>query len=67
MKHCLCALLLLLAHLAAPVLPARAAVPVPVPPSEQAVPLETAQDWLTVSPQNDILEGAIFDGEGNLL
>ncbi|MBD5627776.1 MAG: SMP-30/gluconolactonase/LRE family protein [Desulfovibrio sp.] len=65
MKHVFTLCLLLL--LAAPVLPARAAVPVPVPPSEQAVPLETAQEWLTVSPQNDILEGAIFDGEGNLL
>lgn len=39
----------------------------PVPPSEAAIPAETAQDWFTVSPKNDILEGAIFDSKGNLL
>ena len=65
MKHLLPLCLLLL--LGAPGLPAKAASPVPVPPAEQAVPRETAEPWLTVSPKNDILEGAIFDGEGNLL
>lgn len=40
---------------------------VPVPPAEAAIPAETAQDWFTVSPKNDILEGAIFDAKGNLL
>lgn len=38
-----------------------------VPPAEAAVPAETAQAWFTVSPKNDILEGAIFDAKGNLL
>ncbi|MBD5416918.1 MAG: SMP-30/gluconolactonase/LRE family protein [Desulfovibrio sp.] len=65
MKHIFTFFLLLL--LGAPVLPARAAPPVPVPPAEQAVARETAGPWHTVSPKNDILEGAIFDGEGNLL
>ena len=41
--------------------------PVPVPPGELAIPMETAEAWFTVSPTNDILEGAIFDAEGNLL
>ncbi|MBD5538557.1 MAG: SMP-30/gluconolactonase/LRE family protein [Desulfovibrio sp.] len=67
MKHVLSLRLLLplLLLLAAPGAPARAASP--LPPAEQAVPRETAEHWLTVSPKNDILEGAIFDGEGNLL
>ena len=65
MKHVLTLCLLLL--LVAPGRPANAASPVPLPPAEQAVPGETAAPWLTVSPNNDILEGAIFDGEGNLL
>lgn len=71
MKFPLC--LLLLAFLSAPAFTARAAAtesapgPVPVPPAEQAVPQEVAAPWLTVSPKNDILEGAIFDAGGNLL
>ena len=38
-----------------------------MPPAEAAIPAETAQDWFTVTPKNDILEGAIFDAKGNLL
>ncbi|MDE7240597.1 SMP-30/gluconolactonase/LRE family protein [Desulfovibrio sp.] len=38
-----------------------------MPPAEAVIPAETAQDWFTVSPKNDILEGAIFDAQGNLL
>ena len=41
--------------------------PVLIPPAEQALPTKTAQTWLTVSPTNNILEGAIFDANGNLL
>lgn len=41
--------------------------PVPIPPSEQSLPSEIAEEWVTVSPENNILEGAIFDAEGNLL
>lgn len=40
---------------------------VPVPPAEQGLPTEIAEDWFTVSPTNKILEGAIFDAQGNLL
>ncbi|MDE5878528.1 MAG: hypothetical protein K2G99_00620, partial [Desulfovibrio sp.] len=50
-----------------PTAPAAGAGPVPVPPAELGVPAETAQTVLTVSPENDILEGAIFDAQGNLL
>lgn len=57
----------LLAWLAAGAPGASAAPGVPVPPSEAAIPAETAREWFTVSPENDILEGAIFDGKGNLL
>lgn len=39
----------------------------PVPPAELSVPRETAEDWFTVSPHNDILEGAIFDAGGDLV
>ena len=38
-----------------------------VPPAEAALPAETAEAWFTVAPKNYILEGAIFDGKGNLL
>ena len=41
--------------------------PVPIPPGEQGLPTKTAETWLTVSPTNNILEGAIFDADGNLL
>lgn len=41
--------------------------PVPIPPSEQPLPAETAESWITVSPENNVLEGAIFDPDGNLL
>lgn len=41
--------------------------PVPIPPGEQGLPSETAASWITASPTNDILEGAIFDPSGNLL
>ena len=41
--------------------------PVPIPPGEQELPAKTVEPWLTVSPTNNILEGAIFDAEGNLL
>lgn len=43
------------------------ASPVPLPPAEQALPTETAEKWITVTPNNDVLEGAIFDAAGNLL
>lgn len=41
--------------------------PVPIPPGEQSLPSGRAETWLAVSPQNNILEGAIFDRDGNLL
>lgn len=41
--------------------------PVPIPPGEQGLPTEAAEAWITVSPGNNILEGAIFDKNGNLL
>lgn len=41
--------------------------PVPVPYAERSIPAWQAQDWLAVSPANNILEGAIFDNDGNLL
>lgn len=41
--------------------------PVPIPPSEKDLSSETAQKWFTVTPDNDVLEGAIFDADGNLL
>lgn len=41
--------------------------PVPIPPSESGLPAETAEEWVSVSPANKILEGAIFDQDGNLL
>lgn len=40
---------------------------VPIPPGEQSLASEMAENWITVSQQNNILEGAIFDAEGNLL
>lgn len=41
--------------------------PVPIPPSEQALQTARAESWFKVSDQGLILEGAIFDGNGNLL
>lgn len=41
--------------------------PVPIPPAEQTLPSETAESWITVAPENDVLKGAIFDSNGNLL
>ena len=41
--------------------------PVPIPPGEHKLPAKTAETWLTVSPTNNILEGAIFDSRENLL
>lgn len=39
----------------------------PIPPSELAIPAALAAPWVQVAPTNDILEGAIFDPDGNLL
>ncbi len=41
--------------------------PVPIPPSEKNLMAVTAELWLKVADKNDILEGAIFDHNGNLL
>lgn len=41
--------------------------PAPIPPSEQALRTATAEPWFKVSDQNHVLEGAIFDPNGNLL
>lgn len=46
---------------------ASASNPVPIPPGEQSLNSSVAENWITVSPENDILEGAIFDDKGNLL
>lgn len=40
---------------------------VPIPPGESGLPSQLAENWITVSPDNNILEGAIFDTEGNLI
>lgn len=40
---------------------------VPIPPSERALQSAVAEPWFKVSEQGLILEGAIFDREGNLL
>lgn len=39
----------------------------PIPPSEQAIPTVTAKLWVKVSEKNNVLEGIIFDNEGNLI
>lgn len=36
-------------------------------PAERILPAEIATEWYQVSPDNNILEGAIFDSAGNLL
>ncbi|MDE5831447.1 MAG: SMP-30/gluconolactonase/LRE family protein [Desulfovibrio sp.] len=41
--------------------------PVPIPPGELNLPVEIAEEWLEASPDNNILEGAIFDQDGNPL
>lgn len=41
--------------------------PVPLPLPEAGLATATAQPWLAVSPGSPILEGAIFDANGNLL
>lgn len=41
--------------------------PVPIPPSERSLQTVTARLWFNVSSENHVLEGAIFDGKGNLL
>lgn len=40
---------------------------VPIPPSERALQTVVAEPWFKVSHEGLILEGAIFDGSGNLL
>jgi len=40
---------------------------VPIPPSERALQSTVAEPWFKVSKNGLILEGAIFDGNGNLL
>lgn len=41
--------------------------PVPIPTAEIALPTEVAEEFFVESPSNNILEGAIMDGDGNLL
>lgn len=41
--------------------------PVPIPPSERSLQTATATPWFHVSRENHVLEGAIFDDQGNLL
>lgn len=41
--------------------------PVPIPPSEQSLRTDPAEPWFKVSDENHVLEGAIFDSNGNLL
>lgn len=38
-----------------------------IPYAEQTIPAEEAEEWIIVSPDNNILEGAIFDNAGNML
>lgn len=40
---------------------------VPIPAAEQHLPSQIASEWFVESPNNNILEGAIIDPEGNLL
>ena len=39
----------------------------PIPPSERILQTVTAESWFKVSDENHVLEGAIFDQNGNLL
>lgn len=41
--------------------------PAPIPPSERTLQTATAEPWFKVSDENHVLEGAIFDPNGNLL
>lgn len=41
--------------------------PVPIPSSERALQTVVAEPWFEVSDEDIVLEGAIFDGDGNLL
>lgn len=40
---------------------------VPIPPAEMGLTSQKAKDWIMVAPGNNVLEGAIFDKDGNLL
>lgn len=62
-----CSLLLLIGILCATAPAAPSTNPVPIPPAEQGLESELAESWFTVSPDNNILEGAIFDANGNLV
>lgn len=46
---------------------ARTQGPAPIPPSERTLQTATAESWFKVSDENHVLEGAIFDSNGNLL
>lgn len=39
----------------------------PLPYAERSIPAEQASEYALISPYNNILEGAIFDADGNLL
>lgn len=41
--------------------------PVPIPPAERFLQTTAAEPWFNVSPERHILEGALFDRNGNLL
>ena len=41
--------------------------PAPIPPSERALQTAVAESWFKTSDENHVLEGTIFDGNGNLL
>lgn len=41
--------------------------PAPIPPSERTLQTAAAESWFKVSDENHVLEGAIFDSDGNLL
>lgn len=41
--------------------------PAPIPPSERTLRTAAAESWFKVSDENHVLEGAIFDSDGNLL
>lgn len=40
--------------------------PAPIPPSERTLQTAVAESWFKVSEENHVLEGAIFDHNGNL-
>lgn len=41
--------------------------PVPIPPSERTLQTVVAEPWFKVSSEGHVLEGAIFDSNGNLI